>query len=224
MQSVFSLSSRAATSCPSINSTPRRPAKNALHSAVGFRGVSPVLPVASRTARGQPAAGPSCGRMRAGSGSLDTNSGAAGGCGQTPAPEAPPAIGERKTLAGKAFPPFPSERREADRVFRGCGRQEASTRLQPVRHLWLPAARRPACRRVPAMPLDGDRGRAGRPLDGGLARQPALYIKSRNGTAQDRRRRRTIERPIEAATGSSRRIVNRVRRDPAGSPVMERVV
>ena len=34
-------------------------------------------------------------------GSLDTNSGAAGGCGQTPAPEAPPAIGERKTLAGR---------------------------------------------------------------------------------------------------------------------------
>ena len=28
----------------------------------------------------------------------------------------------------------------------------------------------------PAMPLDGDRGRAGRPFDGGLARQPALCI------------------------------------------------
>jgi hypothetical protein len=103
----------------------------------------------------------------------------------------------------------------------GCGRQEASTRLQPVQHLWLPAARRPACRRVPAMPLDGDRGRAGRPLDGGLARQPALCIESRTGTAQDRRQRQTVERPSEAATGSSRRIVNRVRRDPAGSPVKE---
>ena len=37
-------------------------------------------------------------------------------------------------------------------------------------------------------------------------------MKFPNGTAQDRRRRRTIERPSEAATGSSRRIVNRVRR------------
>ena len=39
----------------------------------------------------------------------------------------------------------------------------------------------------------------------------------------NQRRRRTVERPSEAATGSSRRIVNRVRRDPAGSPVKERV-
>jgi len=62
--------------------------------------------------------------------------------------------------------------------------------------------------------------RAGRPLDGGLARRPALRIKSRNGTARDRRRRRTGERPSEAATGSPRSIVNRVRRDPAGSPVI----
>ena len=38
----------------------------------------------------------------------------------------------------------------------GCGRQEASTRLQPVRRRRLRAARRPACRRVPAMPLDGE--------------------------------------------------------------------
>ena len=37
----------------------------------------------------------------------------------------------------------------------------------------------------------------------------------------NQRRRRTVERPSEAATGSSRRIVNRVRRDPAGSPVKE---
>jgi hypothetical protein len=144
------------------------------HSAIGFRGVSPVLPVASRTARGYPAAWPSCDRMRAGSGFPDTNSGAAGGCSQAPAPEAPPAIEGRKPLAGEAFPPFPSERREADRLFFGCGRQEASTRLQPVRRLRLPAARWPACRRVPAMPLDGDRGRTGRPLDGGLARRPTL--------------------------------------------------
>ena len=39
----------------------------------------------------------------------------------------------------------------------------------------------------------------------------------------DWRRHRTGERPSEAATGSSRWIVNRVRRDPAGSPVIERV-
>ena len=44
--------------------------------------------------------------MRASSGSLDTNSGAAGGCGQAPAPEAPPAIEGGKPLAGEAFPPF----------------------------------------------------------------------------------------------------------------------
>jgi hypothetical protein len=37
----------------------------------------------------------------------------------------------------------------------------------------------------------------------------------------DWHRRCTVERPSEAATGSSRRIVNRVRRDPAGSPVKE---
>ena len=37
----------------------------------------------------------------------------------------------------------------------------------------------------------------------------------------DGRRRPAGERPSEAATGSSRRIVNRVRRDPAGSPVKE---
>jgi hypothetical protein len=60
--------------------------------------------------------------------------------------------------------------------------------------------------------------RVDRPLDGGLARQPALCIESRNRTAQDQRRRRTVERPSEAATGSSRRIVNRVRRC---SPVKE---
>jgi hypothetical protein len=33
----------------------------------------------------------------------------------------------------------------------------------------------------------------------------------------NQRRRRTVERPSEAATGSSRRIVNRVRRDPAAA-------
>ena len=60
--------------------------------------------------------------------------------------------------------------------------------------------------------------RVDRPLDGGLARQPALCIISRNMTAQDRCRRCTVERPSEAATGSSRRIVNRVRRC---SPVKE---
>ena len=37
----------------------------------------------------------------------------------------------------------------------------------------------------------------------------------------DWRRHRTGERPSEAATGSSRWIVNRVRRDPAGSPAIE---
>ncbi|GEO43273.1 hypothetical protein SAE02_74210 [Skermanella aerolata] len=43
--------------------------------------------------------------------------------------------GSRKSLAGEAFPPLPWEQREADRVFFGCGRQVASTRLQPVQHL-----------------------------------------------------------------------------------------
>ena len=97
-------------------------------------------------------------------------------------------------------------------MFCGCGRQEASTRLQPVQRLWLRAGLRPTCRRVPAMPLDGDRGRAGRPLVGGLARQPALRIKFRNKTAQDRHRCRTVERPSEAATSLPTSIVNRVRR------------
>ena len=45
--------------------------------------------------------------------------------------------------------------------------------------------------------------------------------KFRNGTAQDRHRRCTVERPSEAATSSSTSVVNRVRRDPAGSPVKE---
>ena len=65
------------------------------------------------------------------------------------------------------------------------------------------------------------RWRVDRPLDGGLARRPELCVKFQNGTTQNRRRRCTVERPSEAATGSSRRIVNRVRRDPAGSPVKE---
>ena len=47
------------------------------------------------------------------------------------------------------------------------------------------------------------RWRVDRPLGGGLARQPALRIESRNGTAQHRSR--TVERPTETATGSSRR-------------------
>ena len=51
-----------------------------------------MLPVASRAARGYAVAWSSCDRMRTGSGSLDTNAGAAGGCSQAPAPEAPPAI------------------------------------------------------------------------------------------------------------------------------------
>ena len=37
----------------------------------------------------------------------------------------------------------------------------------------------------------------------------------------DWHRCRPVERPSEVATSSSRRIVNRVRRDPAGSPVKE---
>jgi hypothetical protein len=44
---------------------------------------------------------PSCGRMRAGFGFHDTNSGAASDCGQAPAPEAPPASERRKPLAGR---------------------------------------------------------------------------------------------------------------------------
>jgi hypothetical protein len=135
-----------------------------------------------------------------------------------PQQRTPPTGGRRKEEPRRwACPSVAGATRDDDRMSSGCGRQEASTRLQPVRRLWLRAKLQPACRRVPAMPLDGDRGRAGRPLDGGLARRPALWINSRNGTAQDRRRRRTVERPSEAATGSSRRIVNRVRRDPAAA-------
>jgi hypothetical protein len=62
------------------------------------------------------------------------------------------------------------------------------------------------------------------------AAQPARTWKLRSRDApmvlfklDDWRRHRTGERPSEAATGSSRWIVNRVRRDPAGSPVIERV-
>jgi hypothetical protein len=49
------------------------------------------------------------------------------------------------------------------------------------------------------------RWRVDRPLDGGLARRPELCVKFQNGTTQNRRRRCTVERPSEAATGSSRR-------------------
>jgi hypothetical protein len=49
------------------------------------------------------------------------------------------------------------------------------------------------------------RCRVDRPLDGGLARRPELCVKFQNGTTQNRRRRCTVERPSEAATGSSRR-------------------
>ena len=59
--------------------------------------------------------------------------------------------------------------------------------------------------RRPAGTLDVRRWRVDRPLGGGLARQPALRIESRNGTAQDRRQRCTVERPSEVAIGSSRR-------------------
>src|SRR4051794_25362492 len=45
--------------------------------------------------------------------------------------------------------------------------------------------------------------------------------KFRNGTARDWRQRCTVERSSEAATGSPTSDVNRVRRDPAGSPVKE---
>ena len=51
-----------------------------------------MISAASRAARGYAVTWSSCDRMRTGSGSLDTKAGAAGGCSQAPAPEAPPAI------------------------------------------------------------------------------------------------------------------------------------
>ena len=64
------------------------------------------------------------------------------------------------------------------------------------------------------------RWRIDQPLGGGLARRPTLRTKPQAGAAYGRRRHPAGERPSEAATGSSRRIVNRVRRC---SPVIERI-
>jgi hypothetical protein len=83
------------------------------------------------------------------------------------------------------------------------------------------------CRRPARHPARGSRRPAGtltfrcwrvdRPLDGGVARQPALRIKTGDKTAQDRHRCRPVERPSEAATGFITPDVNRVRRDPAAA-------